>query len=44
MNVINQWQEIPRFKTEEEEVRFWANTRLDVRLFADVVETALLLR
>ncbi|MEI6561802.1 MAG: CopG family antitoxin [Verrucomicrobiota bacterium] len=32
MNVINQWQEIPRFESEEEEARFWADNRLDVRL------------
>ena len=32
MNVINHWQEIPRFESEEEEARFWSNTRLDTRL------------
>ena len=32
MNVINHWQEIPRFESEEEEARFWANARLDIRL------------
>jgi predicted DNA binding CopG/RHH family protein len=32
MKVINHWQEIPRFETEEEEARFWADTRLDIRL------------
>ncbi|MEI7957568.1 MAG: CopG family antitoxin [Verrucomicrobiota bacterium] len=32
MNVINHWQEIPRFDSEEEEAQFWADTRLDVRL------------
>jgi len=32
MNVINQWAEIPRFESEEEEARFWAANRLDVRL------------
>ena len=32
MNIITQWSEIPRFEAEEEEARFWAQTRLDVRL------------
>ena len=32
MNVINQWQEIPRFESEEEEAHFWAANRLDIRL------------
>ena len=32
MNVIHHWQEIPRFKSEEEEARFWADARLDIRL------------
>jgi len=32
MNVINHWQEIPRFESEEAEVRFWADARLDTRL------------
>ena len=32
MNVINQWQEIPKFESEEEEAVFWANARLDIRL------------
>ena len=32
MNVITNWQEIPKFDNEEEEARFWAGARLDVRL------------
>lgn len=32
MNVINTWSEIPRFESEEEEVAFWKNTRIDARL------------
>ncbi|MCX6966216.1 MAG: CopG family antitoxin [Verrucomicrobia bacterium] len=32
MHVINHWQEIPRFESEEEEARFWADARLDIRL------------
>ncbi len=32
MRTINHWQEIPRFESEEEEARFWADARLDVRL------------
>jgi len=32
MNVINQWAEIPRFETEEDEARFWGENRLDIRL------------
>ena len=32
MNLIKTWSEIPKFETEEEEARFWAENRLDVRL------------
>ena len=32
MNVIKNWVEIPIFDSEEEEARFWAENRLDVRL------------
>ena len=32
MNVIHHWHEIPRFESGEEEARFWAEHRLDVRL------------
>jgi len=32
MNVINTWSEMPRFESEEEEVSFWQNHRLDARL------------
>ena len=32
MNVIKSWTEIPKFGSEEEEARFWARNRLDVRL------------
>jgi predicted DNA binding CopG/RHH family protein len=32
MKVINNWSEIPAFETEEEEAKFWADSRLDVRL------------
>jgi predicted DNA binding CopG/RHH family protein len=32
MNVINHWSEIPRFESEEDEARFWKETRLDIRL------------
>lgn len=32
MNIINQWSEIPRFDSEEQEARFWSGFRLDVRL------------
>jgi len=32
MNVINHWAEIPRFESEEDEVSFWRDARLDVRL------------
>jgi len=32
MNIIKNWSEIPHFDTEEEEARFWAENRLDIRL------------
>jgi len=32
MNVITNWQEIPKFESEEDEARFWAGARLDGRL------------
>ena len=32
MNVINTWQEIPEFESEETEALFWSENRLDVRL------------
>jgi len=32
MKVITNWNEVPRFETEEEESAFWADTRIDVRL------------
>lgn len=32
MNVINQWSEIPKFDSLEDEAQFWAEHRLDVRL------------
>ena len=32
MHLINQWQEIPKFESEEAEARFWADARLDIRL------------
>ena len=28
MNLIKTWSEIPKFETEEEEARFWAENRL----------------
>ena len=32
MNVIKTWSEIPKFGSEAEEVAFWAENRLDIRL------------
>ena len=32
MNVITNWQEIPKFESEEKEALFWADARLDIRL------------
>lgn len=40
MNVINNWADVPKFGTEEEEAVFWADTRLDARLMnASMVKT-----
>ena len=32
MNVVKNWSEIPKFDSEQEEARFWAENRLDARL------------
>jgi predicted DNA binding CopG/RHH family protein len=32
MTIIKNWQEIPRFESQEEEARFWADARIDIRL------------
>ena len=32
MNVINQWDEVPRFTAKKEEARYWRRHRPDVRL------------
>jgi predicted DNA binding CopG/RHH family protein len=32
VKVITRWSEIPHFESEEEESKFWAAARLDVRL------------
>jgi len=34
MKVITAWSDIPRFESEEDEAKFWAETRLDVRLMS----------
>lgn len=37
MKVITRWSEIPKFESEEEEVAFWQNARLDVRLMNSAI-------
>jgi len=32
MKVITTWADVPRFESEEEEAKFWAESRLEVRL------------
>jgi predicted DNA binding CopG/RHH family protein len=32
MRVITRWSEVPHFESEEDEARFWAETRIDSRL------------
>lgn len=32
MSVIKNWSEVPDFDNEEDEARFWAENRLDIRL------------
>lgn len=34
MKVITAWTDIPRFESEEDEAKFWADARLDVRLMS----------
>ena len=37
MKVITRWSEIPKFDSEEEEVAFWLDARLDVRLMNSAI-------
>ena len=37
MNVVNTWDDLPLFDTEEAEALFWAENRLDVRLMESTV-------
>ena len=37
MNVINSWDDVPLFDSEEGEAAFWAENRLDIRLMDSAV-------
>ena len=37
MNVINSWDDVPLFDSEEGEVAYWAENRLDIRLMESAV-------
>tara|TARA_Y100000588_G_C13922705_1_gene782207 strand:+ start:238 stop:522 length:285 start_codon:yes stop_codon:yes gene_type:complete len=37
MTVISQWEDIPRFDNNRQEVDFWRDARLDVRLMENSV-------
>ena len=37
MTIINQWEEIPRFKNDRQEMNYWRDARLDVRLMENSV-------
>lgn len=37
MNVINNWDDVPLFDSEEGEAAFWADNRLDLRLMESSV-------
>ena len=37
MNIISQWEEIPRFENDSQEVDYWRGARLDVRLMENSV-------
>lgn len=37
MKVITRWSEIPKFESEEDEVAFWQEARLDVRLMNSAI-------
>ena len=40
MNVIEQWNNLPHFDSEDEEAKFWAQTRIDPKLMsASLVKT-----
>jgi predicted DNA binding CopG/RHH family protein len=32
MKVITNWSEVPKFESEEEEAKYWQETRVDARL------------
>lgn len=40
MNVINSWDEVPLFDTEEGEAAFWADNRPDLRLMEAAVASS----
>ena len=37
MNVINSWEDVPLFDSEEGEAAYWAEKRLDLRLMESAV-------
>ena len=40
MNVINAWDDVPLFDSEEGEAAFWAENRLDLRLMESAVASS----
>ena len=37
MNIVNNWEEVPLFDSEEAEAGFWAENRVDLRLMEAAV-------
>ena len=37
MTIINQWEEIPKFENDHQEIDYWRDARLDVRLMENSV-------
>tara|TARA_Y100000588_G_C13620000_1_gene655016 strand:- start:95 stop:373 length:279 start_codon:yes stop_codon:yes gene_type:complete len=37
MTIINQWEEIPKFENDRQEIDYWRDARLDVRLMENSV-------
>ena len=40
MNVVNKWEEIPKFHCEHDEAKFWVGHRLDGRLLSESIAGA----
>jgi predicted DNA binding CopG/RHH family protein len=40
MEVVNKWEEIPKFTCEHDEAKFWMSSRLDLRLLNQSLASA----